>query len=83
MLVGFYQQRLIPALVNVAASHRPRFRVITLRVRQGEALHKLRQMAVRARNEVESNWDMAVITRRLVDRYRQIIQQKREKTTAP
>src|ERR1019366_6014152 len=37
-----------------------------------------REMAARARREVETNWDMEVITRRLVDRYRQIMQQKRE-----
>ena len=37
------------------------------------------EMAARARREVEDNWDMEVITRRLVDRYRQIIQEKREK----
>src|ERR1019366_6785062 len=36
------------------------------------------EMAARARREVETNWDMEVITRRLVDRYRQIMQQKRE-----
>jgi GT2 family glycosyltransferase/glycosyltransferase involved in cell wall biosynthesis len=36
------------------------------------------EMAARARQEVEANWDMEVITRRLVDRYRQIMQQKRE-----
>jgi O-antigen biosynthesis protein len=36
-----------------------------------------RRMTVSARKEVETNWDMEVITGRLVHRYRQIIQQKR------
>ncbi|MGA2714771.1 MAG: glycosyltransferase [Bryobacteraceae bacterium] len=35
------------------------------------------RMAWRARNEVVENWDVAVITRRLVDKYREIIQGKR------
>ena len=34
-------------------------------------------MAERARREVESNWDMAVITGRLVERYRQVLEEKR------
>ncbi|MDP9052853.1 MAG: glycosyltransferase [Acidobacteriota bacterium] len=38
-----------------------------------------RAMAARARGEVEVNWDMKVNTGRLVDRYRQLIRQKREK----
>ncbi len=36
-------------------------------------------MAARARAEVETNWDSAVITRRLVDGYREIVEQKRKK----
>jgi len=44
--------------------------------------HELaREMAARARKEVVANWDMEVITGRLVDRYRQIIQEKRKKKT--
>ena len=35
------------------------------------------RMACRARNEVVENWDMAAITGRLVDKYREIIQGKR------
>ena len=35
------------------------------------------EMAARARREVETNWDMAVITSRLVDRYRELIVRKR------
>jgi len=34
-------------------------------------------MAGRARSEVEAHWDMAAITRRLSDRYRGIVQEKR------
>jgi GT2 family glycosyltransferase/glycosyltransferase involved in cell wall biosynthesis len=34
-------------------------------------------MAGRARAEVEANWDMAVVTRRLVDKYDEIVQTKR------
>jgi GT2 family glycosyltransferase len=34
-------------------------------------------MALRARHEVEANWDMAAITEKLVDRYQQILQSKR------
>jgi len=36
-------------------------------------------MAARARCEVEQNWDMHVITLRLVERYRQIMQEKRKR----
>jgi GT2 family glycosyltransferase/glycosyltransferase involved in cell wall biosynthesis len=39
------------------------------------------EMAARARAEVERHWDMSVITGRLVDRYRQLIQQKRTAVT--
>ena len=35
------------------------------------------EMAQRARREVEKNWDMAVITRKLVNRYRELLQSKR------
>jgi glycosyltransferase involved in cell wall biosynthesis len=34
-------------------------------------------MASRARVEVEQNWDMAVITRRLVEEYRVLVKEKR------
>ncbi|MEP6714627.1 MAG: glycosyltransferase [Terriglobia bacterium] len=36
-----------------------------------------RAMAARARQEVETNWDMAVITKKLVERYREIMRGKR------
>jgi glycosyltransferase involved in cell wall biosynthesis len=35
------------------------------------------QMAARARAEVEANWDMAAITRKLVDGYREMVKGKR------
>jgi glycosyltransferase involved in cell wall biosynthesis len=35
------------------------------------------EMAARARKEVEENWDMEVVTERLVGKYRELIQQKR------
>ena len=35
------------------------------------------EMAVRARAEVEENWDMAAITRKLVDGYRVLVKEKR------
>ena len=34
-------------------------------------------MAMRARAEVEANWDMAAITRRLVESYRELVKEKR------
>jgi hypothetical protein len=34
-------------------------------------------MAARARQEVETNWDMAVVTSRLVEKYRALIAAKR------
>ncbi len=40
-------------------------------------------MAGRARREVESNWDVAVITQRLVERYRQILKEKRSTSASP
>jgi GT2 family glycosyltransferase/glycosyltransferase involved in cell wall biosynthesis len=41
------------------------------------------QMAMRARAEVEQNWDMAAITRKLVDGYREIVAKKRSPSTSP
>ena len=41
------------------------------------------EMASRARAEVEKNWDMAAITRKLVDGYREMVQEKRRKTLWP
>lgn len=35
------------------------------------------EMAERARAEVEANWDMALLTRRLVESYRQMVREKR------
>ena len=35
------------------------------------------EMASRARGEVEANWDMAVLTRRLVESYREVLREKR------
>jgi GT2 family glycosyltransferase/glycosyltransferase involved in cell wall biosynthesis len=35
------------------------------------------EMAARARQEVESNWDMAVLTRRLFESYQVLVQEKR------
>jgi hypothetical protein len=34
-------------------------------------------MAARARTEVEQNWDMADVTRRLVESYREVVWEKR------
>jgi hypothetical protein len=34
-------------------------------------------MAGRARSEVETNWDMAVVTGRLVESYREVVREKR------
>jgi hypothetical protein len=34
-------------------------------------------MAARARAEVEANWDMAAITGKLVDSYREMVREKR------
>jgi GT2 family glycosyltransferase/glycosyltransferase involved in cell wall biosynthesis len=42
-----------------------------------EDCHRAREMAVRAREEVVRNWDMAIITERLVAKYRDLIQYKR------
>ena len=35
------------------------------------------RMAERARAEVEAHWDMAAITRKLVDGYREMVREKR------
>ncbi len=40
-------------------------------------------MAERARGEVEANWDMYVITRRLVDGYRALVRDKRTAISCP
>ena len=40
------------------------------------------EMAARARAEVEQNWDMKALTRRLADSYREMVQEKR-KTNSP
>jgi len=48
---GFYRQRLIAILVDVPIPNGPRFRVITLRVRQGDPLHELREIPVCPRVE--------------------------------
>jgi len=40
-------------------------------------------MAERARREVELNWDVAVITERLVERYRQLLNEKRSTSASP
>jgi glycosyltransferase involved in cell wall biosynthesis len=39
-------------------------------------------MAVRARGEVEANWDMSAITRKLVNGYREMVKEKRSATSA-
>lgn len=39
------------------------------------------EMAARARAEVEANWDMAAITRKLVDGYREMVRKKRSTTS--
>jgi O-antigen biosynthesis protein len=39
-------------------------------------------MARRARAEVESNWDMGILTRRLAESYRRLVQNKRAATAA-
>ncbi|HVV46191.1 MAG TPA: glycosyltransferase, partial [Bryobacteraceae bacterium] len=40
------------------------------------------ELAARARREVETNWDMAVITARLADRYKALIAAKRAASEA-
>jgi GT2 family glycosyltransferase/glycosyltransferase involved in cell wall biosynthesis len=42
-----------------------------------EEPEKAAAMAVRARAEVEANWDMAAITRKLVESYRELVKEKR------
>jgi len=49
MAVRFNRKRFVPALVEVTVPHRAGAGVITLRVRQGEALQESRQVAVAAR----------------------------------
>lgn len=39
------------------------------------------EMAGRARAEVEANWDMRAITKKLVESYRQVIEEKRQRRT--
>jgi hypothetical protein len=39
-------------------------------------------MAGRARREVEANWDMAAITSRLVEGYREMVREKRAAATS-
>jgi len=39
------------------------------------------EMAARARAEVEAHWDMAVLTRRLVEGYRELVREKRAATS--
>jgi len=39
-------------------------------------------MAARARREVETNWDMAILTRRLVESYRRTVREKRTRPRA-
>ncbi len=40
-------------------------------------------MAERARREVETNWDMAILTRRLVESYRRTVREKRTRPRPP
>ena len=42
-----------------------------------EDCHLAREMAARAREEVTRNWDMEVVTQRLVGKYRELIESKR------
>jgi GT2 family glycosyltransferase/glycosyltransferase involved in cell wall biosynthesis len=41
------------------------------------------EMAARARAEVEANWDMAAITRKLVEGYRELVREKRATSSGP
>jgi O-antigen biosynthesis protein len=43
---------------------------------------KAAEMAARARAEVEANWDMAAITRKLADGYRAMVKEKRAATSS-
>jgi glycosyltransferase involved in cell wall biosynthesis len=43
-----------------------------------ESPHSAAEMAARARAEVEANWDMAAITRRLVEGYGEMVKEKRQ-----
>ena len=40
------------------------------------------EMASRARAEVEANWDMGAITRKLVEGYREMVKEKRAATAS-
>ena len=40
------------------------------------------EMASRARNEIEAHWDMAMLTRRLAEEYRDLVRRKRA-TSSP
>ena len=42
--------------------------------------HRAAEMAVRARSEVVANWDVAAITTRLVESYREAVRDKRERS---
>ena len=53
-------------------------RVLTLFANPQEAA----EMASRARAEVEANWDMAAITRKLVDGYCEMVKEKRSSTSS-
>jgi GT2 family glycosyltransferase/glycosyltransferase involved in cell wall biosynthesis len=44
--------------------------------------HAAGEMAARARAEVEANWDMAAITCKLVEGYREMVKEKRSATSA-
>ena len=44
---------------------------------------KVRPMTERARREVEANWDMPVLTRRLEESYRAVLREKRRTTCPP
>ena len=39
---------------------------------------KAAAMAARARAEVEANWDIAAMTRKLVESYRELVKEKRK-----
>jgi len=56
MAVGFYQQRLVTTLINMAVPHRLTFRVITLGVSHGDAPEERSQIAVRSRVKDQIQW---------------------------
>jgi O-antigen biosynthesis protein len=45
--------------------------------------HEAAVMAARARAEVEANWDMFLVTRRLVEGYRELVREKRAAISSP